>query len=129
MTATTKEPATKEPKEPVQWILPRYREVEFTGKNTLAAAIEFCELVKRADADVSEEDVFIVPADHVHDIGPSLSKRPMVCYEAFGALAEAIQLGHAPVGHLYRKMQAIEKKHSVMFECYNSWSTSVVEQD
>jgi hypothetical protein len=116
-------------KEPRQWILPCYRAVEFTGQNTLAAAIEFCELLRRADADVSEEEVFIVPAEHVHDIGGGLGKRPMVCYEAFGQLAEAIQLGHSPVGHLYRKMQAIEKKHSVMFECYNSWSTSVVEQD
>lgn len=123
MTATTKEAATKE------WILPCYRAVEFTGQNTLAAAIEFCELLRRADADVSEEEVFIVPAQHVRDISAGLAKRPMICYEAFGQLAEAIQLGHSPVGHLYRKMQAIEKKHSVMFECYNSWSTSVVEQD
>jgi hypothetical protein len=114
--------------EPSKWILPAYRNTEFTGKNTLAAAIEFCELVKRADAEVSEEELFIVPADHVHDIGPSLSKRPMVCYEAFGQLAEAIQHGHPPVGHLHRKMQAIEKKHAVMFECFNSWSTSVIEQ-
>lgn len=104
------------------WVSERYRQ----GHEWLAnvpeehwrLAVLFCDVL--SDAAESRNDIFIVPVRHVTGLD---EEGLAICYEGYGELAEAIQLGDdryftAHAGLSFHDGQCF-------LECINSWSTRV----
>lgn len=86
------------------------------------AAVLFCDTLAKAAG--TRDQIFIVPASHIaDDYGPG---RIGVCYEGHTQLAEDIQLGHDHVIGFHYSHQFHDG--DCYLECYNHWSTIVVQK-